>query len=217
MIFIFGIPRSGTHLIASMVGLHPDWTVALDPFMPIFHEMRNAALGFPVDDRRPFDPGIHDEITNFDLDRPFGGNLNRLRQDIFARASLEASDLTCLLNIEGRTFKELFQSGIEIIKKARSKPHVAIKELWTTDFTAALSRAFPQARFVFVKRNLKAILASMEKVEDKTIWADDMVASYTAHWHKHNKLVDCFSKTWPDLTRTIHYETAIPFVNQKAS
>ena len=43
-LFIFGLARSGTNLLARMLDRHPDVTVALDPYLPLFRSLRNALV-----------------------------------------------------------------------------------------------------------------------------------------------------------------------------
>src|SRR5258708_21309211 len=59
-LFVFGIARSGTNLLARMLDAHPAIEIALDPFMPLFKVIRNASIAHDTpDELRPgFDPTL---------------------------------------------------------------------------------------------------------------------------------------------------------------
>src|SRR5262245_27135358 len=43
-IFIFGVARSGTNLIARMIDAHSRAAIVLDPLLPFFRSLRNATV-----------------------------------------------------------------------------------------------------------------------------------------------------------------------------
>ena len=43
-IFVLGLARSGTNLLARILDRHPQVCVALDPLMPVFRALRNAVI-----------------------------------------------------------------------------------------------------------------------------------------------------------------------------
>src|SRR5215468_10298470 len=87
-IFVFGIARSGTNLLARLLSAHPAIEIALDPFMPLFNLLRDATLradaptklrsalpvGAPFQDgyQKPAGYQLLDTLLAADLSAPVG-------------------------------------------------------------------------------------------------------------------------------------------------
>jgi hypothetical protein len=71
-IFIFGIARTGTNLIARMLDAHPQVAIALDPLMPLFKHFRNAVVRrtAPAAIASRFDPASSFQDFYGDADGP---------------------------------------------------------------------------------------------------------------------------------------------------
>ena len=104
-LFVLGIARSGTNLLARMLDRHPQVCVALDPLMPVFRSLRNAVIlsTLPAADRKGFTPESPFQDFYFDpagpamLDALLDGDaglplppdeLARLQQAVPERAAL---------------------------------------------------------------------------------------------------------------------------------
>ncbi|MBV9521518.1 MAG: sulfotransferase [Alphaproteobacteria bacterium] len=204
-LFIFGIARSGTSLLARVLAAHPAVEIALDPYMPLFKAVRNAtiranapaALADAFDGAAPFQDGyfaregyrLLDLLLETDLAAPISpADLARLRPAVASRAAHEAPDLAARASaLAGRTCQELMASGLTQVAAARQSDDtrwIGIKEVWVLDFLPALARAFPEARFVAIERDPRAVIASLTALaaEDPSQQAHSI--SYLRHWRK---------------------------------
>ena len=229
-VFVLGIARSGTNLLARMLSRHPAVEVALDPLMPVFRSLRNAVVleSLPLDRRRDFDPGSPFQDGYFapegpaTMDAILAGSarlpisqeeLRHLLPSVVERAALESSALaTRMQSIEGSQFDELFRSALEIV--AASKPAAAwvgLKELWVLDFVPLLRRSFPDARFYALQRDPRAIVASLIAMSDRDSSQAAHVPSYIRHWRKSVALARRFAAD-PEISkqfRVVPYESIV--------
>jgi hypothetical protein len=99
---------------------------------------------------------------NLPLDREA---LAALRQSIAERASLESRDLpACFSRVHGATYAGLVASALAIVADmlgGGALRYVGFKEVWTIEFIPALARAFPDARFIIIERDPRALPASV--------------------------------------------------------
>lgn len=204
-LFITGIARAGTNLLARMLSAHPAVEVAIDPYMPLLRSFRNAVIWRHFDESTaarystaPFQDyyftnerlQIMDAIQASDLDIAFAdGERAALLQAVCARAELESPDLEPLLGrLSGTTYRELFDSALAIIVEARSASGckwVGMKEVWTVEFCAVLARAYSQAKFIVIMRDPRAVVASMHKLAEKDVTQRAHTLSYARHWRKY--------------------------------
>jgi hypothetical protein len=213
-LFVFGVARSGTNLLARVLDAHPAVEIALDPFMPLFRVIRNAIIandtsaaaraGFDPDS--PFHDGYQtpqgykrlDTLLASDLSAPVDpAELPRLRAAVAARAALEASDIATRADrIAGATCRELISSALEIVAACRataSTRYVGIKEVWVLDFLPALARAFPEARFLAIERDPRAVIASLAALAARDPGQQAHPISYLRHWRKSTVLARRFA------------------------
>ncbi|MEQ9248576.1 MAG: sulfotransferase, partial [Nitratireductor sp.] len=61
----------------------------------------------------------------------------------------------------------------------------AVKEVWTLEFAPALARAFPEARFLIIHRDPRAVLSSLIELADRNPDQAAHTVSYMRHWRKH--------------------------------
>lgn len=212
-LFIFGVARSGTNLLARMLNRHPAVSIALDPLLPLFRSLRNAILATAaykgkmghLPPEAPFQDYYFDVYGPFALDMILAGNglqslsaraLNTLRESIAARAALESPDLASrMLRLTGHDHESVFRSALELI--AESKPGAGwagSKEVWVLEFAPLLRRLFPDAQFIFIERDPRAVIASLLALacEDPTQAAH--VPSYLRHWRKQVALARQFER-----------------------
>jgi len=205
-LFIFGVARSGTDLISSILNSHEKVVVALDPLMPFFKSLRNIHVEGSSDDElknqikpdMPFQDGyfesygykLIDLIMNGKLDLPIK-NKNTLLKDIKDRTSLEMPDLANKINsVQGNTYKQLLENILDLIAESKKDTlwH-GIKEVWTTDYIPLLARSFPDSKFIVNRRDPRAIIASLLEMMRKDPSQSAHVISYIRHWRKEAALL----------------------------
>ena len=193
-IFVLGLARSGTNLLARILDRHPQVCVALDPLMPVFRALRNAVIPSSPPDA-PFQdfyfgtdgPRMLDALLQGSAELPIApAELSRLRDAIRERAALESPRLAAqLAAVEGRTYRELLQSALEVIASTRPAARWAgCKEVWIFDFVPLLARAFPEARFYAIERDPRAIVASLVAMASRDPTQAAHIPSYLRHWRK---------------------------------
>jgi hypothetical protein len=210
-LFIFGLARSGTNLLARMLDRNPAVNVALDPLMPLFRSLRNAmvAAHAPDSTRQRFSPASPFQDYYFDpdgailldlmleapADLPFSqGELAELRGKVAARAALESPPLGARMEgLAGSSYGSLFRNALGII--AGMKPGAAwvgSKEVWALEFLPFLARAFPDARFYVLERDPRAIVASLLGMAERDPTQAAHPPSYLRQWRKQVALVRRF-------------------------
>lgn len=202
-IFVLGLARSGTNLLARMLGRHPQIQIALDPLMPLFRALRNdvTAAKVPASNRKTFRPESPFQDHYFNIDGPtllralleadaeisvHPEDLFRLRLDIIERASLESPALGReMRRLEGVNYGQLLASALTIAGESSSKPMwVGIKEVWLYDFVPLLARIFPRARFLAIERDPRAIVGSLVAMAERDPTQGAHTPSYMRHWRK---------------------------------
>ena len=105
------------------------------------------------------------------------------------RTALQCSELLPYLNqIKGTNYKEVFDNALEIVAKARaaySCKWIGIKDSWSIEFLYPLARAYPEAKFIIIFRDPRAIINSMLGVINKDPSKVAHALSYVRHWRKH--------------------------------
>jgi hypothetical protein len=184
-IFVTGMFRSGTTLIARMLNAHPRIAFASDPFAPLFRAFRNAvALRLfdktRIDRKAPLDDyyfyeekqRLMKEIQETPLTLAIGDlDLPDLQRQIIEGARPYSPAIAPLLEkMRGSTFVELFDHAYEIIRESYGDERsemVGFKEVWTSEFASHLLRHFPRTRVVHVVRDPRAVCASKNVTEAK--------------------------------------------------
>jgi len=227
-VFVVGLARSGTNLLARMLDRHPQICIALDPLMPFFRSLRNAVIRASNSEslKQRFKPELPFQDFYFDpqgpqcLDTLLAGSaelpvepdeLARLRAAVEDRAALESPELARRMKaIEGGTYREVLASALSIIGSTKpDSAWVGCKEVWIFDFIPLLARALPEARFYAIERDPRAILASLLAMAERDPSQAAHPPSYMRHWRKSVALSRKF-ETDPSLRsrfRTITYES----------
>lgn len=207
-VFVTGPARSGTTLVARMLDAHPRVALASDPLFPLLRGaigaiLRGAAIPGIDPDGPIQDYHFADERIRA-LDAVLGGSLDleldpallpSLRDAIAARAAHEAPALVPLAGrLVGETWAEAIRSALGLVAEAAGGTPRAVgtKEVWTIDLLPALGRAFPEARFVVVLRDPRAIVASLERLAASEPDQGAHALSYARHWRKHVALLERF-------------------------
>lgn len=200
-LFVFGVARSGTNLVAGMLNAHSRIKLALDPLLPFFRALRDEWVCYSnnQDLIKAFPSGValqdyyfHDFGTDL-LDLVWNGNLStavtepKLIEAISQRASLESLELAEEFStLRGAAYKDVLDNLL--LKCAgedcESLKFVGTKEVWTTEFIPTLLRQYPKARAIIVRRDPRAVVASMTEMSRKDPSQSAHIISYLRHWRK---------------------------------
>jgi sulfotransferase family protein len=194
-LFVFGVARSGTSLLARVLAAHSQIEVALDPLMPLFKTIRSAIVG--TDPAAPFQDfyqaaggyALLDMLLAGDLSAPVAASeLPALRAAVAARAALEAPDVAARAgDLAGGSCQALTASAFDIVAACRAggtTRWVGIKEVWVLDFVPALARGFPAAKFIVIERDPRAVIASLAALAQSDPSQHAHPVSYLRHWRK---------------------------------
>lgn len=211
-LFVFGLARSGTNLLARMLDRHPDVTVALDPYLPLFRSLRNALVASRAAEevRRRFSSSAPFQDYYFDSDGPAllelmltghadlpldQDELQELRLKAGERASLESPTLGAqMAGLAGKDYGQLFRRGLDIVAGLKTGVRWAgCKEVWVLEFVPLLARLFPEAQFFALERDPRAIVASLLAMAEKDPTQAAHAPSYLRHWRKQVALTHRFA------------------------
>jgi hypothetical protein len=187
-VFLTGMFRSGTTLLARMLNAHPHLVIASDPYFQLLKAFRNAVAeqvfgaenvdgDAPLDDYY-FDPEkqkVMTRVQETSLALPIDqSQLPPLRKRIASAAHPYSPKIEPLLeDLQGETFVDLLISGLNIIKRAYGKGETRIlgfKEVWTDEFAGHLLRQFPEAKVIHIVRDPRAVCASKNVTDEKYPW-----------------------------------------------
>jgi len=163
-LFITGLARTGSSLLAHMLDAHPGINIAIDAFLPFYKSYRNALCGLegdpPLGDYLYKDQDVLQKILASDLDISF--NDNTLLKKLKARASDHAKDLAAeMYRIKGNTYKKRLDHALRLIAEIRGPAkYIGMKDVWVLEFFPAIRRSFPNAKFIVIVRDPRAGAAS---------------------------------------------------------
>jgi len=186
-----------------MLSVHPEISMAQDPFLPLFKSFRNAVIesagnpsltgvrdpGYPLDEYYYFEDrlSVMRRVQSADLNLDFpAGRMPQLLDDLSTRMKLSAPLLAPhLKKLSGSTYKSIFESALEIVrtgKDAAAADWVGFNDNWTAEFFPALARAFPEARFIIVVRDVRSSIASQSRLQDGRV---ALTMSFARCWRKN--------------------------------
>jgi len=174
--------------------------------MPLFKAWRNKVaeeladqLSSPFDPESPFQDYYFDPDGRTLLDAMLSADPQltipsrpSLRQAVCDRAALESSELGGAFRAwNGETIAELFRAALDIVvdhcrtENNKEPAVVGFKEVWTLEFASPLAKAFPEARFLVIHRDPRAIIASLIAMMEKDPSQAAHTVSYMRHWRKN--------------------------------
>jgi hypothetical protein len=184
--------------------------VACCPNIDLFRSYRNAmvrslgdsALAAACPPNAPLQDwyGTLERVTLLDhlldkahLDLPFDETeWPSFLESSIRRGKLETADLTANYDrMKGATYRHLFENLLRIIADTRQcadRKWVGLHETWMLDFYPLLARSFPEARFLLMFRDPRAIVNSMLGVEAIDPSQVGQILSYVRHWRKYAAL-----------------------------
>jgi len=199
-LFIFGIARGGTNLVARMLRQHSLVTVGLDAILPILNAWRTEILirtsyrGEPQS-RVPAHPDYYfsrraheslSSVLNWHEDVLFPQNLRKdVKNAAESRARLENQLLRgAFEQVDVSSARRAVESVMRATGGSGMPVWLGTKEVWAVDMIPTLAANFPDARFIVINRDPRAIINSLFKLSevDPTQWAH--VPSYLRHWRK---------------------------------
>lgn len=217
-LFVTGLARSGTTLLARLLRASDEVELALDPFLPLFRSLRDALLrdadidtvppGAPLQDHY-FDPA---RLRAFDALQAGSAAValdpaewDRLLPSLETRALQEAPELTPLLaGLRGETYEEVIANALRAIGSTHGRSaYVGWKEVWIVDFLPALARAFPDLRLVVIVRDPRAVLASLAAMAESDPTQTAHPLSYARHWRKQVACCERY-RADPELAPLLH-------------
>lgn len=218
LLFITGMFRSGTTLLAMMCQNHPRMRMATDPYANLFRAFRNqvaSIAGLPIDPDSPMDDYYFDpaaislmgqvQATSLDLkvDPPTSKWLRDKIDETARRYAPELGDFPQEPFLTTSRFSDFFASAFRLIASGSGKnPDVAgFKQVWMGEFTHHILEAFPKARVIHLIRDPRGVCASKQKRDAKYPWL-----FMARQWRKHA----CFAwKARHDRVMLIQYEDLV--------
>lgn len=213
--------RSGTTLFARMLHAHGDVACASDPFRPFFNCFRDAVardIGATVND---FDPlgdyfangagvDLFESIQQATMERPFPDRMrDELREQIASHAEPFSPKITNRLDaVRGEAFRDVYDDLLSYIPAAYgsgTEEWEATKEVWTTEFTPVLARAYPEAKFLHVVRDPRAVCAS-KNVQETTKYPWLFLIR---QWRKLAILSHLYNVQLSDRVHVVRYEDLV--------
>lgn len=198
--------RSGSYLISMMMSANPELMVASEPYLELFRSYRNAVVreNARSDFADQFDPASPMQDYYFTEDHRYAKNLvQQATLDIpyddsewegylekaVPRVSLQCAELAPLMpEMKSDDYRGMFDKGFELIKRTRDTSHckwVGIKDAWIIEFFAPLAKAYPDAKFITILRDPRAMVNSMLGVVNEDPLQVAQVLSYARHWRKY--------------------------------
>ncbi|WP_085906798.1 sulfotransferase [Kiloniella majae] len=208
-IFGTGLARSGGALYSNCLSANPEMMVACCPNLELFRSFRNdlflQAKNKNVLAEIPENAPLQDyygneariEALDIMMDATLNVTFTQSNWEIFheisvARGALEAEDLVKHYNkLKGNTYKDIFSNLLGIIATSRNssdRKWVGFHEAWALDAYPALARSFPNAKFIIMFRDPRAIVNSMLGVKNIDPLQVVQVMSYIRHWRKYAAL-----------------------------
>ena len=223
--YIFGasLPRSGTKLYTYALSANKKIMMASNPNIELFKflkkenseifkkrkKLKNLKTNYMMEDYygsyKKSDMLQH--ILRSNLNIKFKENIKEFRNKSYIRSKLEIKDLSLhMKKISGKTFKELFEDQIKIIKKrSKNDPQwLGFSESWVIEFFPAIARSFPDAKFLINIRDPRATIYANQNVRKKSKIAQ--ILSYSRHFRKQIALANSYLKS-KHLKNRIHIFT----------
>jgi hypothetical protein len=199
-LFIFGIARGGTNLVARMLRQHSLVTVGLDATLPVLNAWRTEILfrtsyrggpqsHVPAHPDYYFSRRAHESLSsvlNWHEDVLFPQNLQKdVKSAVESRAGLENQlPRGAFEQVDASSARRAVDSVMRATVGSGMPVWLGTKEVWAVDMIPTLAANFPDARFIVINRDPRAIINSLIKLSevDPTQWAH--VPSYLRHWRK---------------------------------
>ena len=213
-VLLSGMFRSGTTLASRILSASPRTLVVSDPFVYFFKAYRNfhleraGATGWhPDEPTSDHFCSAHEDVNRAILDADLSERMSPERVELLRRDirdwKTEQHPELCrkLENLRAGTFAEVYAQLIALSVDLYGTPATELagtKVSWSEEFLPALSRAFPDTRFVLLVRDLRAVVASQNAMEGKPRGKRPLLF-YVRHWRKSVAFTRRLSQHMPEL------------------
>jgi hypothetical protein len=178
--------RSGTTLLARMFNAHPGISFASDPYLSFFKFFRSdVATGEGISAKT--DSALDDyyfsiagsrllkSIRSASLDLGFDKRqLDHLRQAVRKTGTPYSPLIMDMLDsIRGGSYDAILSSMLDLLRRGYGKPGaimLGFKTVWANEFIPAVSRNYPNARFIQIVRDPRAVCASKNVGKARYPW-----------------------------------------------
>jgi hypothetical protein len=205
-LFGTGLARSGGGFYSLCLSTNSEIMLACCPNIELFRHFRNSVIQNQKDEHISREIPTHsplqdfygsdvriralDAMMNASLNIPFDmNNWNDFLKTSVLRGTLEAEDLVKYYErLKASNYRDIFKNLLNIIATARNslnRKWVGFHETWTLDAYPALARAFPDAKFIVMFRDPRAIINSMRGIEAIDPLQGAHILSYVRHWRKY--------------------------------
>ena len=179
-LYIAGMFRSGTTLVARMLANHKNIACASDAYLPIYKEIRNKVrknMSSNYHQDRDDDPfhdyyfdhennNVYREIKRVELNEEIieEQRLQELRKKIYTYALPYSQNLAKeIKRLEGGTFEEVIRNAYQLVRDIYGDEEsliVATKEVWTNEFNFSLQKSNIIDKVIHIVRDPRAVIAS---------------------------------------------------------
>ena len=219
-LFVSGMFRSGTTLLARLLNVHPYINMASDPFAPLFKEYRNEIanghLKLNLDPESPLDS--YDLLEDLKLFRSIQNanfkisirntSTNSIRDKINKHCAPYTPKLLPYIPIlEGITYSDVLELGYEILNKITgtdSTKITGIKEVWTNEFVPHFLSLNACNKVILIIRDPRGIVASNFSTNNHRY----PFTFLCRQWRKLTELANSYSQIF-DRVLILRYEDLI--------
>jgi Sulfotransferase family len=194
-VFIGGCPRSGTTLVRSMLDSHPDLAIPHETRFLIYAYRRRARWG-----------DLSRRENREDLARRM---IARERSRTW-RLSEDPEALVERMGAAGPTIGSALSAGFELYADQHGKARWGDKRPSLLLDLDAVFAMFPDAQYVNVVRDPRAVVASIRRVGDAHGWNPERIARGTELWERSDRVARRWEKRLPsDQFLEVQYERLV--------
>jgi hypothetical protein len=201
-LFSAGTSRGGTTFLARILSLNSQISMASDPFLPMFKRLRNkiyeqSGLIYPKDAPTS---DYYFSTQHLDLLKLLHNSnlknitvnsdeVTEIRMAVQKRMSLASPELIpAFNNLNGANFYELFRNGIELmasVYQSEQNDWVGFNDNWVSDYFPLFAKAFPDAKFISIIRDVRGAISSMTKLSETRPELIPPMYNFVRSWRKH--------------------------------
>jgi hypothetical protein len=202
LLFTSGTARGGTNFRTLMLNNHPQISMSLDPFIPLFRYYRDSLLR-SMDLNLTVPSGVLDDyyfsdskrkimyaVQNANPDIAFDiSEWPQLKSAIASRMSLASANLIPYIDkLPAPTFREVFHNTIKVIASTcdcdTDLVWAGFNDNWAVEFFPLIAQLIPEARFMLHLRDPRAVIFSSEFAEPDPA-KRPTVLSFARHLRKY--------------------------------
>lgn len=184
-VFVVGFPRSGTTLLATLLGRHS--TLAATPETHVMNEFYSRGMGYMLDRGG-------DYILSNILSRTRIQDMNLSEEALEARMTAFDSSLA-----------SLFRAMLEEFAHLQAKPRVLEKTPAHLPYVPTLIEWYPNAKVIGIIRDGRdAVLSNM-----RMTWTHDNMRRHARLWKWQDGLLEKYERDYPDNFMSVYYEDLV--------